>query len=241
MPEVLGSGGFLWHNGGEETDDHLVHGGHEWHIVEIAKSLLPNKGVFLDVGAHVGLYTLNLALKASLVYAVEANPMTHMVLKDNLARNYPRIPSEVRTFNLAAWDHETTVSLRDENGKSTGGSTHCHEDWQPLETTVDAHPLDEILPFRPKIDLVKIDVEGAEGRVLRGMKHLVWLSKPTLLIEMHDKEYSRPEIRTEVLEFLEAEKYDWDDSLVYGGQYYIVAHSRDKKEKFEIETVKAGQ
>lgn len=228
--------GLVWSNGGDETDDHLTFGGHETKILEIAKSLLPDDGDFLDIGAHVGLYTLNLATKAAMVYAVEANPKTMERLKKNLERNTSKFSGAVATLCVAAWDTETTLSMVDENGKATGGSTRCVEG-----DDVRAMPLDSVLHGLMKLDLVKIDVEGAEAHVLRGMRQLVNNCRPTLLIEMHDKVYDLPEVRTEVLKFLDEVDYEWNGDLQFGSGYYLVARHVSKVEKFEIEIVKAGQ
>jgi hypothetical protein len=51
------------------------------------------------------------------------------------------------------------------------------------------HPLDAVLtpeiPPGGKLDIVQIDVEGAEWEVLRGMENLLTRDRPTLLIELH--------------------------------------------------------
>lgn len=242
-PTHTDANGLVWSAGGPETDDHLTHGGHETALVQIAKGLLPEGGNFLDVGAHVGLYTLNLALKASNVYSIEANPKTYAVLMSNIAANADQHTCAIHAVNIAAWDSVAYLSLEDANGKETGGSTRCVVADSRLrfkqKGQVDAAPLDFFLPG--PVDLVKIDVEGAEARVLRGMEGVIANCAPTLLIEMHDVEYDDPSIRTDVLNFLAHVGYTYDDSLKHGGQYYIVAKHKDAEEALTIETVKAGQ
>lgn len=231
---VVDHNGFEWENGGSDTDDHLSWGGHETAILEIAAGLLPEKGTLLDVGAHVGLYSLNLARKARDVYAIEANPKTYEVFLRNVARNADKHEAVIHGLNIAAWDSFTTLKMVDENDKETGGSTRGVED---EAGSVPAMPLDSVLPERCAPDLVKIDVEGAEARVLRGLAATIIKHKPVLLIEMHDM-YFGPECRTETIEFLQNIEYDWNDSLKYGGGYYILAQP---PKPFDIEVVKAGQ
>lgn len=217
---VTDPNGLVWCAGGAETDDHLSHGGHETALVQIAKGLLPDNGVFLDVGAHVGLYTLNLADKASRVYAIEANPKTFKVLSENIAMNRTSVHSQIEAVNLAAWDSFTTLGLVDANDKETGGSTRCVDS---DDGEVQAVPLDSL--FRDvRIDFVKCDVEGAEFRVLQGMTEVIEHNHPTFLIEMHDKVYDLPGLRDNVIGFLESHGYDWDDSLTHGDEcYYMLA------------------
>lgn len=237
--------GFVWENGGSETDDHLAWGGHEPALLQIAKTLLPENGVFLDVGAHVGMYTIRLAQKAKTVYAIEANPRTYEVLMRNIERNANE-NSDYRCLNVAAWDGFDVLTMVDENGKSTGGSTRCelrtkHESRFMLdETHTQAIPLDNARPDELiPADFVKIDVEGAEGRVLVGLTKTIAAFRPILFIEMHDKVYNKPEVRQDVLRFLYGADYTWDDSLTYGSAYYIIAHPSEAK-AFEPEVVHAG-
>jgi FkbM family methyltransferase len=227
------------------SDDHLGFAGHELAVRQIAAGLLPEGGTLLDVGAHVGLYSINLGRKAERVIAVEANPLTYETLLANIDMNAERVRASITAMCLAAWDSHTELKMVDENGLASGGSTHVHpvEDEEGDVLTTRARPLDDVLPSGFKPDLVKIDVEGAEGNVLRGMQRITRQCRPTFFIEMHDRVYGRPEIRDEVFEFLDFQKYDWDDSLTYmdGGCYYVVAKHRSRwTPKFEIETVKAG-
>lgn len=236
MSNYVDRKGLIWQDGGPETDDHLIHGGHETHLIEIARGMLPEGGVFVDVGAHVGLYTLNLADKAGVVFSVEANPQTYAVLRQNINANKGGLKAEIIPMNFAAWDRHEYLSLVDENGKETGGSTRC----EPSEFGGKTYgcPLDTILSG-DRFDLVKIDVEGAEARVLKGMARILVDFRPRLLIEMHDH-YFGEKIRIDTLAILEALGYHWNDSLKFGGSYYIVAHP-ETVDDFVVETVRAGQ
>lgn len=236
--------GLQWLNGGAETDDHLAFGGHEPAILQIAKSLLPENGTFLDIGAHVGLYTLNLAFKAKRVICWEANKATYEVLTKNIKNNIGMFPNtDFHLFDYAAWDSEAILTLVDEKGFSTGGSTRCVESADgPTVGSAKAYPIDQKMPYVLP-DLVKIDVEGAEAHVLRGMRETVRRCAPVLLIEMHDM-YWGPQCRTETIEFLESEHYDWDDSLTFSESYYIIAKPKgwaDPRLDFEPEVVKRGK
>jgi FkbM family methyltransferase len=235
MSIFIDASGLVWHDGGPETDDHLAKGGHEPHLLQIAASLLPAGGTFVDVGAHVGLYTLNLARKAGMVYAIEANPETYRVLRTNVWINRKVLSGHIRTFNCAAWDQREPLALVTEDEKFTGGSTRC----EPDGDAVFGMPLDDLLPRSRKIDLVKIDVEGAEARVLRGMAQRLADDRPVLLIEMHDM-YFGESVRLDTLAILEALGYGWSDDLRWGGSYYVLAAMPGVLDEFVGDVVRAG-
>lgn len=169
--------GLRWIQRGGHTDDWIaVH--HEESLAPVLDGLMPDGGVFVDVGAHVGRWALRLAKKASRVIAVEANPATVAVLRAHIALNDV---DNVDVIEVAAWDSQTRLTLDDPNGKVTGGSTRVVEG---DDGTVDALPLDDIL-FAVDPDLIKLDVEGADLHALRGMRETLERARPVLFIEDH--------------------------------------------------------
>lgn len=137
--------------------------------------MCPPGGWFLDVGAHIGKYSVKMAAAGRQVVAVEANPATAETLCKNMALN--RLTMELHA--VAAWDSTTTLRL-DEPWKESG-STKVLED----EGEIPARPLDQVLPPRD-YSLVKIDVEGVEDRVLYGMASTIERCSPSFVIETHD-------------------------------------------------------
>jgi len=179
--------GYLWIDRGRKAGDIIGWSNHEPELGEIIDKLLPGGGVMLDVGAHVGHYTVRLAGKAEHIFAVEANPETAKTLRKNLALNDIE---NVTVFDFAAWDGEDRLRLDDPMHQVSGGSTRTLPTPEGMVakqgTWVDAHRLDEVMPWVSRIDLVKMDVEGADLHVLRGMKGLLDIHKPDLLVECHD-------------------------------------------------------
>jgi FkbM family methyltransferase len=155
-------------------------GTHEWPQRELLGRLLPPGGVFLDVGAHVGLYTLALAGKASRVFAVEPNPAAAAQLRANLALNGI---TNVDVVETAAWDETALLDLANpqpQTGEVSGWMrTLPAEDgaiWgQRLDVALDPD----------RLDLVKVDVEGADLHALRGMSGLLHEHRPILFVESH--------------------------------------------------------
>ena len=148
----------------------------------------------VDVGAHHGLLTLRLAQLVGAggrVVAFEAHPDN----ADELRRGLQPHPesAHVRIEQRAVTDGSSkTVFLH-------GGRNRASSEWNVLgkdvegrataaEIAVPAISLDEYFPGDSHVDLVKIDVEGAEGQVLRGMRRLLRAVRPLVVTEFHDDE-----------------------------------------------------
>ena len=94
---------------------------------------------------------------------------------------------------------------------------------EPESYEVDCVKLDDVCERSDvqRIDVVKIDVEGAEMGVLRGASSIIRKHRPLLIIELSDKHLIRQGSSvSEVVEFLRAERYKIVD--VDGGQCAIV-------------------
>jgi hypothetical protein len=85
----------------------------------------------------------------------------------------------------AAADKEQVIALRIDGSNGTiiqGNLTVGHP--IPLhDELARAITLDDFLRDEPRVDLIKVDVEGAEGRVLRGMQRLVQQHHPCIFTE----------------------------------------------------------
>jgi len=179
--------GLEWVARGPHTDDWIAVG-HEDALAPVLEQLLPEGGVFWDVGAHVGRWAIRLAAKAELVFAVEANPDTAAVLKYNLALNGV---GNVEVVECAAWDEHTMLVL-DKPRAVTSGSTRVTGDEDEIAAlasgsavAVKACPLDDALANWDRVDLIKLDVEGADLHALRGMADTLARCRPVLFIEDH--------------------------------------------------------
>jgi FkbM family methyltransferase len=185
--KIRESDGFLWLDRGSNTDDWVGYADHEVWLRPILREVLPEGGVLLDVGAHVGRWSIRLAGKCSGVVAVEANPSTAATLRRHLAMNNI---DNVTVVEVAAWDERTALVIDDPNGRTDGGGTRTLA--AGTGVTVAANRLDEdsriVLPLHDlgRLDLVKVDVEGADIHALKGMAGILEKYKPTLLIECHD-------------------------------------------------------
>src|SRR5262245_6335428 len=184
---VAEADGLRWLNRGGHTDD-WIFTGHEDALAPVLDGLMPTGGVLLDVGAHGGRWALRLAKKASRVIAVEANPDTAAVLRYHIALNKV---TNVEVIEAAAWDEHTHMVMADPFDKVTGGATRTLEaDEVSGGTQVEAWPLDALLlpdegDPTARLDLVKLDVEGADLQALWGMRETLERFRPVLFIEDH--------------------------------------------------------
>lgn len=151
------------------------------------KTLTPGM-VAVDIGAHVGYYTL---LSAQLVgptgkiYAFEPELGNHIILQKNIELNEYK---NIIASRLAVTDRTGTATIYLTSLDSGRHSLFQHSipkrGSAPIETTT----LDFFLEARgwPHIDLIKVDVEGAEVAVLDGMSQLLIRSpKLKLIIEFN--------------------------------------------------------
>lgn len=137
---------------------------------------LPPSGVFVDVGANVGNYSVLAARRCGdkgVVVAFEPVAETYSRLVRHVAMN--EVPGVV-TFNAAVGRAEGVVQMvsGEDSGLNFvgGGATPAGERGPPTRMVA----LDDCLPAligEREIDLMKIDVEGAELGVLQGAERLL--------------------------------------------------------------------
>lgn len=160
---------------------------HEQYLKDYLK---PNKGdTFLDVGAHIGKYTLRVAKVVGdegLVISVEPDKRNYNLLIKNI--NLNRLKNVI-PLNIAAWHTDEKLKLF--FGPNTGESTVKKEGNSYI--WVKARALDRVLEELgcKRIDWIKIDVEGAEFEVLKGLENTLKRSNPILIVEVFDKNYDR--------------------------------------------------
>jgi FkbM family methyltransferase len=155
-------------------------------ITAFVRHRLSPGDVFIDVGANIGYYTCmasNLVGPTGRVHAIEALPGIHQTLLENLSLNRA---TNVKAYNCAAYDRETTLRIFHGKPANIGQATSyegnaIHEGMSEVSDVL-AKPLSQIVDPAElyKAKLVKIDVEGAEWFVINGVKdHLCKFSPET--------------------------------------------------------------
>lgn len=206
-------GGYRWISDSAAHGDNLGPDPHEAALEPILRQLLGN-GVFVDVGAHVGHWTVRLAGQAAKVIAIEPNPAAVAVLTKNIELNEFK---NVEVVEAAAWDTVARFRLEDPHGQIRGGSMRVI----PSSTgSVQGFPLDYILIHEPAVTLIKLDVEGSDLHAIRGLKRTLNTLKPVLFIEDHSV---LGYFKSADLKNLLAEcNYTWRLGGTYAGADYLI-------------------
>ena len=141
--------------------------------------------VVIDVGAHVGVFS-HFALKhgAAKVLMLEPDPVNAECLR----RNFKDELASGRAILLqeGAWDTESTMTLH--TGVANSGSGSLITDQIGSHAVeVRVRPIDHMVAELglPRIDVIKMDIEGAERHALMGAHSVLGRWKPRILIDMY--------------------------------------------------------
>lgn len=184
--------------------------------LDLLVRMLPVNGVFLDVGANQGEFSVAAALKAGEGKVLAFEPVydfrvkLEMNLKINGLRNVSILP-------FALGDRIGTLPIYDQPGQFYDGSRH-----EGLTTLfkspkrcfvrgdVDVFPLDQVAEVNElsRIDVIKMDIEGGELAALIGAKMVLARFRPYLILELCGETCEAAGYKsTDVIEWLEIHGY----------------------------------
>ncbi len=177
-------------------DDDWHAWGANWEKIEIDEIMnhhISNWDVALDIGAHVGIWSMRLAEKFKRVYAFEPVPKHIECWKQNMQK-FTSDHSEwenISTLNTVALGHENGINtMIVPNTTNTGRATfveklfidkHNFPKIQVETKTLDSYEFDQV-------DFIKMDVESFELKVLQGAENTIRKHKPIMYIEVCDPE-----------------------------------------------------
>jgi FkbM family methyltransferase len=165
---------------------HMI-GTYEYPASKILQKELKDARLFIDVGAHVGYYTLLASKIAKEVIALEPDPFNYKLLRINLRINGI---SNVYALNIAASNY-TGTGIYASYIKNTGKllTQKSNRDNNMSRIKIKVVKLDDLLLKIGKIpDVIKIDVEGSEIQVLEGLQETLRKGVKCLMIEVHSEE-----------------------------------------------------
>jgi FkbM family methyltransferase len=154
------------------------------------QNIIKPKQYVFDIGANIGYYTLQALARVGSegrVFSFEPVAATFKKLRDNINLNNF---SNAIIEKLALLDKRDKIELYIADETSIGSSSiSMHVNFSGEKEFADAISLDEYVIEKNinKIDIIKIDVEGCESRVIEGMKNVMNSFKPLILIEVNQE------------------------------------------------------
>jgi FkbM family methyltransferase len=151
-------------------------------MINFVRNIAGRGRTFVDVGSHIGFYTMGLASGFQRVIAFEPSLLRYEWLRRNAALNDYR---HVLCEHVALGDTVGVITL---NALSYDGGLHLlASKVDDQRTIIDQYnvPVD-VLDHRglTDVDLLKIDAEGFEIKVLCGAAQTIGASRPVILIEV---------------------------------------------------------
>lgn len=196
---------------------------HEPFETELIKNQINENDIVIDIGAHIGYYTLVMAKlvgKNGKVFAFEPNPLNFGILQKNIESN--------GYFNVVL----DNKAVSNKNGKTDlylcEGNSGMHR-IHPSEYCKDKIQVDVIklndylsVDIIKKIRLIKIDAEGTELEVLEGLSEALKNSQINIFMEFVPKHIAEHGSKPyEVLKFLD--KYNF--------KIFIINEQKQKMEE----------
>jgi len=159
-------------------------GSHEPLSTKILMENLHEGMSIADVGANLGYFALQEAEVVGpkgVVYAIEPIPQNFFLLRHNVALNNLK---NIQVFNLAIGDEDGSLDLflSYASNWASAFKTPINID---QKITVPSKRLDTFLKDKGKVDLVRMDVEGYETKIVDGMEETLKQKNLMLFIEIH--------------------------------------------------------
>lgn len=152
-------------------------------VYQKALEFTPIRLCAIDVGAHVGIFTLYMEKDFDKVVAFEPIAKNYLSLGINI-RNEAVNPDRVSTRNVALSDKMGTVKLTHPTRNNSGTWMISEEG----KSVINCMPLDI---FSVKPNLMKLDIQGHELQALKGAYNTITKHKPTLIVEVWGVEDTR--------------------------------------------------
>ena len=172
----------------ESDDNYLDHikNGFEPESVRLFRSLASGSEVILDIGANIGCTAILFGGLAKTVHSFEPSASTFAFLQKNVSRAGLKhvVP---HNFGLGAEPGEFTLSFSAANRSGGFVSNQVQASAGHKVETITIRTLDEVAASLklPRVDFIKIDVEGFEGHVLKGGKQTLAKFRPVVCAELN--------------------------------------------------------
>lgn len=182
---------------------------YEKHVTRCLETYLKPGETFIDVGAHVGYYSL----MASRLVGTEGQVVSFEPNQENFVRLCGHVKlndvRNIRPLNLAVSDKGGLREFFVNPFNDGGHSLQSFDGYEALrKVRVESISLDEFVEKQlggKAIEFVKIDVEGHQLNVLRGMQRILRRSMPKIILEMSETDRGN----NDVFQLLESQGYQY--------------------------------
>jgi len=160
-----------------------IYGGWEPDVAEAFKAHVRPAATVYDIGANYGMHTLLLSRLVGangLVYAFEPNPLIARSLREQLDLNKL---VNVKTVEQALSNETGEAWFQVDESSATGHLSQERGSFRVEVTTLDDFVFRD--GHKPP-DLLKVDIEGAESRMLKGGMIVLERFRPVMIIELHN-------------------------------------------------------
>ena len=176
---------------------------YELEIQQLLSAILDPGDRFIDVGANIGMISLlaaHLVTETGKVDSFEPNPECVQAINNNLEINGIK---HVNVYPVGLSDSNGIVRLN-LTSLHTGTATMAHVDGVTKSFEVQVLLGDDVVVSDSKqVKLIKIDVEGFELHVLKGLKQTLQMFHPLLITEFVESQFQRAETSgAEIMSFL---------------------------------------
>lgn len=195
----------------------ILFGVREASILETFQKEVKTGDIVVDIGAHIGYYALleaRIVGEKGKVYAFEPVPESIELLRKNIELNEY---SNIEVYQLAIGDKKMIAPMY--VAKQSNISSLREIDYYiaaggmiTREINVEVITLDDFLENKPYPDIIRMDLEGYEYQVIRGMKKILEKQLPlTLFMEFHFDFLAREE-SIEILQTLKGAGFEIADA-----------------------------
>ena len=179
---------------------HFWRGFHDLEELDIWFKISKDEGIYIDVGAHTGLYTIT---------SLKANPKNNVICFEPYFMNLSRLITNLRLNGLSKnvstmlgaisnFDGKSNFKIDTEKSYMSKGGRLSEEGQD-----INVYKLDTLYfrKLEKKLNAIKIDTEGEDYYVLLGAENLIKEHKPKIIIEV------REENKIDIVNFLKSNSY----------------------------------
>ena len=182
---------FIINNHNKASEFFYDYGIPERSLIDWCGGLLHDNDNFVDIGSHIGTYSIKLAHCCAKVYAFEASKQTYNQMCGSIALHEIR---NIDTFNVALSNTNSENEVLWHVSIDGGGNSLI----KPEENLIIKNEFVKVAQLDDynltNVTLIKIDIEGNELNCLKGATETIKTNRPKILFESNKDDNNRKEL-----------------------------------------------